>query len=146
MLVHAEIPYGEVLRRRDALKEQILDLMKNPESIKNQEKILFVERYDNCLSLFFYSPVKDSVYHAVPVDCNITMESKHLIFCHERDWEERGCDDSTPVIQLKNGKQIECGILNLNNFEGPEREEIESGFNEVQRIIAEKNATMTENV
>lgn len=144
MLVHSEIPHCEVLQRRDALKEQILNLMKNPESIKNQEKILFVERYDNYLGLFFYSPVKDRVYQTVPLGCDITEESKHLVFCYERNWEEEGYNQSTPVIQLKDGRQIECGIINLDNFEAVEREEMEAGFNEVRRIMAEENATISE--
>lgn len=43
---------------------------------------------------------------------------------------------------MKDGRQVECGILNLVDFEEAERAVLESGFNQIQRIIAEENATI----
>ena len=70
------------------------------------------------------------------------IESRHLLFCYERNWEDEGYNDSAPVIEVKDGRQIECGILDLDDLGDLERAEIEKGFHEVQRIIAEENATI----
>lgn len=134
--------HSEVLNRRYSLKERIVNLMKNPESILEQQDILFVERYDAFIAVYLYSPSKDRRYQTVPLGCNLTEQSRHLIFCYERSWETEGYNDSAPVIQLKDGRQVECGILNLEDFEEAERPVIEDGFNQIQRIIAEENATM----
>jgi len=136
---------NRVIERRIALKERIENLLKNPESILEQQDILYVERRDeNFLAIYFYSPAKDRKYHTVPLDCNFTESGRHLVFCYERNWEAEGYNESTPVIETGDGKQIECGILDLDDFEETERAILEEGLNQVQRIIEIENATMLE--
>ena len=136
--------HNEVISRREALKQRILDVMKDPQAIRDQQDMLFVEKYDSRIALFFYTPAKGRRYETVTLDCNLTEESRHRIFCYERNWEEEGYNQSTPVIEIKDGRQVECGILNLDDLDDKEREEIEFGFNQVQRIITEENATIEE--
>lgn len=133
---------SEILDRRKILKERILGLIDNPESIKEEREVLFVERYGDYLAFYIYSPAQNRNYQTVAIDCNLTERSRHLVFCYERNWEEEGYNQSTPVIEMKDGRQIECGILNLENLKDEEKRKIEVGFNEIQRIIAEENATI----
>lgn len=145
MLTDPQNPlHSEVLNRRYSLKERVLNLMRNPETILDQQDILFVERYDDFISIFLYSPSKERKYQTVPIGCSLGVESRHLLFCYERTWETEGYNDSAPVIEIKDGRQVECGILNLENSEETERVALEDGFNQIQRIIAGKDATIKE--
>ncbi len=135
--------HSEVLDRRQILKQRIVDLLKNPEFIVKQKDILFVEKYDNFLAFYFHSPIENKKYQAVPLGCSLTEESRYLLFCYERNWEKEGYNESTPVIEIKNGEQMECGILDLDDLDDVDKIEMEIGFDEVQRIIAEENATIS---
>lgn len=133
---------SEVLDRRQVLKQEIVNLMRNPESILEQQDILFVEKYDNFLAIYLHYPLQDRKYQTVPLDCSLAEESRYLLFCYERNWEKEGYNQSTPVIELKDGRQVECGILDLNTFEETEKAILEKGFNEVVTIIEKEHATI----
>jgi len=141
---------SKILDRRDFLKQRIVTIMKNPELIIEQRDVLFVERYGNYLALFFHCPVANRKYETVPLDGNfvnyrkVPEESKQLLFCYERNWENEGYDKSVPVIEMKDGRQIECAMLNLDDFEVPERALLVEGFTQVRRIIEQENATIKE--
>lgn len=143
MLTDPQNPlHSEVIARRSSLKERVLNLMRDPSLITRQQDILLADRYDNFLSLYFYSPLQGRKYHVVPLGCNFSEEDRHRLFCYERNWEDEGYNESAPVIEMKDGRQVECGILNLDDLGDSERTEIEKGFYEVQRIMAEENATI----
>jgi len=134
--------HSEVLDRRQTLKERTIHLMRNPVSILEQQDILFVEKYDNFLVIYLHCPFQDRKYQTVPLDCSLREEGRHLLFCYERNWEWEGYNQSAPVIQLKDGRQVECGILDLDSFDKADRAILEEGFDEVVAIIEKEHVTI----
>jgi hypothetical protein len=133
----------DVLQRRGAVKKMFQDLLSDPNSynpfLKDKE-VQKLKRYGNCLAVFVRAYQEEGGYPTQIVGNGISEENLDLLFgTFQKPYEDAQEHEVVHALAFTEYMDIECGFINLEDFQPEEAASLNAGFEQIKTIMEANN-------